>query len=641
MNKQRKRDFGRKKPQSETGIIRINSKGIGFLSAGDLIVENKDLNTALDGDTVEYSIQKRKVRITKIVKRARDRFVGVLKLQDGQLYLIPDNPRIYTNFKIKEKVIPLPESNTKALIQMLPWNKSTDIPMAKILKIIGQAGQHETEIQSIILAKGFDLDYPDDVNREAKEVASIAFPIPQEEIAKRRDMRDVLTCTIDPADAKDFDDAISFRELPNDEIEIGVHIADVSHYVRPGSALDRESFERQFSMYLVDRTVPMLPLELSNNVCSLNPNEDRLAFSVIFVIDKKDNIKSQWFGKTVIHSDKRFSYEEAQKTIVGDKNTKWYKELNILNAYSKRLREEKLKQGAIDFDTEEVKVEMDKDNKPVRIYKKPRLDTHKLIEELMLLANRSVAEYLFNKNKSLQNQLMYRTHEPPSPEKFNDISIFLRALGHMLPIRKDGTVSPKDINALLQKVEGKAEEGLVKTAMVRTMSKAIYSVENTGHFGLAFEYYTHFTSPIRRYPDLIVHRILEAYLDEYKPSGRELSHFREVAEHATEREISIAEAERESIKYKQAEYMLERIGTVCEGVISGVTEWGIYVEDKETKSEGLAHIRTLGEERFEFNERQYALIGQKSGKKYTLGDKIRFSIKKVDVERKQIDVEIV
>jgi ribonuclease R len=497
-------------------------------------------------------------------------------------------------------------------------------------------------MQSIIYEKGFQSEFADKIEAEAEALKKLWSPIPADEITKRRDMREADIMTIDPIDAKDFDDALHIKNLEDGNFEVGVHIADVSHYVTPGTELDRESTERAFSVYLVDRTIPMLPEVLSNDLCSLNPNEEKLAFSAVFKMNTNGDVLDRWFGKTVIKSKKRFSYEEAQAVLDADSGP-FVTELKWLNDMAKKMAKRKKEAGAIEFEKDEIKFELDKDGRPIRIIKKSRMDTHKLVEEFMLLANREVAKYIFEQNKNFGGNnigLMYRVHDVPNPERIADLTIFLKALGYNLPVDEDGEVTAQNINALLAQVTGKPEETLIKTATVRTMSKAIYSPKNTGHFGLAFDYYTHFTSPIRRYPDLLVHRIVFSYLHGKQLEQKELQHLESSAIRSSQREISAAEAERESIKYKQAEFMQDHIGESFAGIISGVTKWGLYVVLNDTLSEGMIHISKLGNDFFNFDEKKYAIVGERTGKRYTLGDAIRIKIEKIDLDKKAIDMVI-
>jgi ribonuclease R len=635
------------------GIINISSKAVGYVAhpdfAEDVEIQTADLNKALNGDTVRVQLkaevegQRQAGEVTHIISRAREQFVGTVSKEDNLCIVKPDNHRIHVRFTLKSDDAEKVSTDQKVLVKMTDWEDETQNPHAVLLKIFGQKGEHEVEIQSIIYDKGFITDYPDAVNREAEALKEKWSKIPEEEIAKRMDLREKDIFTIDPADAKDFDDALHIEKLENENYEVGVHIADVSHFVTPGSELDKEAFERSFSVYLVDRTIPMLPEILSNELCSLNPNEETLSFSAIFEIDENAQIISRKFGKSVIHSKKRFSYEEAQAVIDAGSGP-YVEELNQLNKIAKILEKQNSAQGSINFESDEIKFELDENGHPIRIVKKEHLETHKLVEEFMLLANREVAKFIYDENKKKGNNeigLMYRTHDVPNAEKIQQLSLFLKAMGYHLPIDDEGIVTAKDLNALFAQVEGKAEESLVKTAAIRTMSKAIYSTENTGHFGLAFQYYTHFTSPIRRYPDLLVHRVLQKFLSGENISREDQSRLQEAAERASQREISAAEAERESIKYKQAEYMADHVGEIYEGVISGVSGWGIYVVLNDTLSEGMVHISKLGDDYFSLDEKKYAIIGDRTGKKFALGDPIKVKVDKIDLDRNNVDFSLV
>ncbi|MCC7004634.1 ribonuclease R [Candidatus Nomurabacteria bacterium] len=659
-NQKKNRNHRNTKPVKKiVGILNVNSRGVGFVGALDkakrekgkeLMIEADFLNTALNGDIVEAEILNKKVlgrqtgKISKIVERKKVRFAGTIEKEDEQYFLVPDDFKMYRDILITDKKIAEKSLGHKAIIEIISWKNQKENPIGAIIKVLGKKGEHESEINSIVLEKGFDTEFPTEVEREAKILEEKYKKIPEEEVRKRKDLRGTTTFTIDPIDAKDYDDAISFKKLSSGDLEIGVHIADVSHYVREKTALDKEARKRAFSVYLVDRTIPMLPEALSNGLCSLNEAEEKLTFSAIFNISQAGEVRKSWFGKTVIKSNKRFSYEEAQLVINGEKNGPFREELVTLNKIAKILRAEKMAQGAIDFEQDEIKFVLDEKGVPIKIIKKQRLDTHKLVEEFMLLANKEVAKFIYkiDKNKKSKNEgLLYRVHDYPDKEKIRNLSVFLKALGYILPIKKDGNISPKDINMILNEVAGKAEESLVKTAAVRSMSKAVYATKNIGHFGLAFEYYTHFTSPIRRYPDLLVHRILEKYLTGKNISQVELEYFEKCALSSTEREISAAEAERDSIKYKQVEYMSNMIGQEFDGVISGVTEWGIYVELTDTKSEGMVRLKDIGDDFYSLDEKNYRVIGQKTGKKYSLGDKVRIKVVKADIERKSLDYILV
>ena len=649
------------------GRISINSKGVGFVTLGDeaklktkkrgandddIQIPNEYLNTALHGDTVEIRVvgknrfNRKEGAVEKILKRVKTNFVGVLEKNGQNFFLVPDDKKVYRDIFIPQRDSIDAEAGEKVYVQMKPWIDAKRDPQGIVLKRLGRKGDNSVEMHSIVLEKGFEIDFPAPVTAEAHALEKSEKPISAEEIKKRLDIRDTLTMTIDPFDAKDFDDAISYKELPNNELEIGVHIADVSHYVRPGTDLDREARKRAFSVYLVDRTIPMLPEVLSNDLCSLNPHEDKLAFSAIFVIQKPEAsaqkvvIKSRWFGRTVINSDKRFSYEEAQEVLNTGKGPH-LKELDELNRIAKIFQKEKYKNGAIDFETEEVKFRLDETGRPIEVYKKSRLDTHKLVEEYMLLANREVAEFMFKAAAQKRGAAaIYRIHDLPQNEKITELSIFLKALGYELPI-KNGTATSKDIQALLKKIEGSAEESLIKTATIRSMSKAIYDTKNIGHFGLSYEFYTHFTSPIRRYPDLIVHRTLANHLSGSPISKDEFSLYQKISEESSEQEIRAAEAERTSIKLKQVEYMSERIGQTFEGTISGVTEWGIYIEEANTKCEGMSKLRDMTDDYYNLNQKTYSVVGEKTKKKFALGDKVKFKVVAADIERKSLDYLLV
>ena len=654
------------------GILSVNSKGVGFIEdekrGEDIMIEASNLATALNRDEVEVGPLKGKVRgrrigkVVKILKRSKTRFVGTIEERGNRFILVPDDFRMYAPIQI-----PRPPRDAKkgykALAEIREWSVGKE-PQGELIKIIGKKGEHEVEMESIILERGFESDFPKDVENEADRIATEAArliketgsPIPAEEIQKRRDFRKTTLFTIDPANAKDFDDALSFRQLSNvngQRYEIGIHIADVSHYVREGTALDREARERGTSVYLVDRTIPMLPHALSNDLCSLNPDVDRCAFSAVFEMDEHGRVYKRWFGKSIIHSQKRFTYETAQELIDGhlppggtEEDAHLGEVLRILNAISKKLRADKMKEGAIDFEQDEVGFELDANGHPVRVFKKKRLDTHKLIEEFMLLANREVAYFFHEAAKKSGGKIpfIYRTHDVPDREKLEQLSVFVRALGHELPMRPDKSVTGKDLSALFAAIEGHASESLIKTAAIRSMAKAIYSTQNIGHFGLAFEYYTHFTSPIRRYPDLLVHRSLFSILEQHKldPSKLEkLEKLERMAQDSTQKEIAAAEAERESIKLKQVEYMQDRLGKEFDGIISGVTEWGIYVEDRETKSEGMVALRTMKDDYYLLDQENYCIIGEKTKKKYSLGDSVRFKVAGADPERKTLDYQLV
>jgi ribonuclease R len=643
-----------------TGTIRTTAKGMGFVKVEgfeeDIIVEPNFVNHALNGDTVEiilagqyFDSRPKRVggkegltgqagQVVNILHHAKEQFVGVLVKKISEVWLMADDRKMYTQIFVPNAK---PEEiGKKVLVRITSWEKEKTFPTGEVVQVLGEKGDHETEIQSIILDRGIDTHFPPEVDAEADEINATEKPLKQTEIVKRMNFRDTTTITIDPVDAKDFDDALSIKDVGNGEFEIGIHIADVSYYVREGTALDTEAAKRSFSVYLVDRTIPMLPEVLSNDLCSLNPNEDRFAFSAVFTMTSDGVVKTRWFGRSVIHSNKRFTYESAQAVLDAGKG-EFFTELNVMNMIAKKLMKAKFANGAIEFEQDEVKFILDKNGKPLDVFKKERLDTHKLVEEFMLLANREVAKFIYDNTKDTDAAGMYRNHDTPDADRIGELSLFIQALGFHLPVRQ-GKVTSQDINKLMQEVTGKPEESLIKTATIRSMAKAVYSPTSIGHFGLGFNFYTHFTSPIRRYPDLMVHRILHSILSKNKVHIKnQHSIFRSIANHATEREIAAAEAERASIKYKQVEYMAEHIGEQFDGIISGVTDWGLYVEDSRTKCEGMVPLRELGDDFFTFNKKTYSVEGQRTKKKYRLGDKVRFKVMKADLDAKTLDYKIV
>jgi len=634
----------KEKTNEYEGVIRVTGKGVGYFPIPDvdedLEIQPENLASALNRDRVKIkflgkeSFGRKQAKVVDIIERHKTSFVGTLEKSDEGFFLVPDDKRMYRDIFIpKEKILNAKEGE-KVQAKITEWPDPSKSPKGEVVRVIGKAGEHNAEMLGIVYESGFEVDFPREVENEAN-VWKDKYE-KEDKLKDRKDFRETTTFTIDPADAKDFDDAISLKTLENGDYEVGIHIADVSHFVVEKTELDREAYKRGTSIYLVDRTIPMLPEILSNNLCSLNPNEPKYAFSAVFVMDKNAKVKERWFGKTLIESDKRFTYEEAQEILDKGKGT-FFNELKTLDTLAKKLRVEKFKKGAIDFETEEVKFELDNLGKPIRVYKKERKDTHKLVEDFMLLANREVATYMHMANgKNNHAAFVYRIHDAPDREKIINLATFVKALGFELK-HKDGDTTGEEIARMLRSVDGSPSEILIKTAAVRAMSKAIYSTSNIGHFGLAFEYYTHFTSPIRRYPDLMVHRLLLRFLTKGRIEQDEIIKYQRLCDDSSEREVEAAEAERASIKYKQVEYMQEHIGEEFNATISGVSEWGIYVEEVNTKAEGMVKLRDMTDDFYELNEKLYAIVGKNTGKKYSLGDKTRVKLIASDPERKTLD----
>ncbi|MFF5382259.1 ribonuclease R [Pedobacter suwonensis] len=607
----------------------------------DIFVAPRKLKNALHGDTVKaYVFAKKRGRkndgeVVEIIKRAKSDFTGVIKISDHFAFVIADDKKMMHDIFVPLADTHGAKSGQRVLVTLSDWPESAKNPVGIVKHVLGNQGENNTEMNAILAQYGFPLEFPAQVEKEAN---AIPEEISAAEIAKRKDFRKVLTFTIDPADAKDFDDAISYQKLANGNHEIGIHIADVSHYVLQGTELDKEAYSRATSVYLVDRVIPMLPERLSNGVCSLRPHEDKLCFAAVFELDEQANIQNEWYGRTVIHSDRRFTYEEAQE-VIENKTGDYATEIQKLNELAYILRDRKFKNGAISFESTEVKFKLDEAGKPIGVYVKERKDAHKLIEDYMLLANRKVAEFIAKKSKGKQKlTFVYRVHDSPNMETLETFANFASRFGYRINTKSDKEIA-KSLNHLMADVEGKKEQNILTSLAIRSMAKAIYTTKKTSHYGLAFDYYTHFTSPIRRYPDVMAHRLLQTYLDGGKSADME---FYEVASvHSSAMEKRAAEAERASIKYKQAEFLENNIGTEYKGVISGVTEWGMYVEIEENKCEGMIRLRDISDDFYVLDEKNYCIVGQRKKKKYQLGDEVMIRVKKVDLSKRQIDFTLI
>ncbi|GAA4438860.1 ribonuclease R [Ravibacter arvi] len=641
------RKNGTLKADQFTGKVEHVNKGFAYVVVQglerDIYVDTDDLRGAIDGDEVKVQLYGRRRndheqgRVVEILNDVHQQVVGVLSHGGRYAFVRPDNRRIYEPVDIPLNEINGAVNGDKVIVELTSRASRSRPALGKVTSVLGKAGDHNTEMHAILAEFGLPNEFPDEIITEAEAIPEQIDP---SEIKGRKDFRKVLTVTIDPVDAKDFDDALSFKKLANGNTEVGVHIADVSHYVRPGTPIDAEAYQRGTSVYLVDRTVPMLPEKLSNNLCSLRPHEDRLAFSAVFEMNPQAEVVKEWFGRTVIHSDRRFAYEEAQEVLetgTGD----YADELKTLNELAKSLNRERFREGAINFETTEVKFVLDETGRPVGLTKKVRKDAHKLIEEFMLLANKRVAEFVFriSKKKSEPNTMIYRIHEPPDQDKLNTFSVFVARLGYSLDVSNEEKLA-KSMNGMLHKAEGKPEQNLLETLAVRTMAKARYSTEDIGHFGLAFQRYSHFTSPIRRYPDLMAHRLLQHYLD--KGASVDAEELEKKCMHCSERERLATDAERASIKYKQVEYMsLQEEDKVYEGVISGVTEFGMFVEISETASEGLVRMNDLNDDYYEVDKENYRLVGERSGRIFTFGDPVKVRVKETNLSRRSMDLTLV
>ncbi|MBV7269121.1 ribonuclease R family protein [Winogradskyella luteola] len=662
-----------------TGILDLSSKGNGYVICDDfeedIFIASNNLNKALDGDEVEFYAYRRKHRgkqegeITNIIKRAKSEYVGTIQIQDKKnfAFVVPDSTKMYKDIFVPINKTKKAEDGDKVLVSLTDWPEKADSPYGKVLEVLGKPGEHSTEIHSILAEYGLPHEFPQEVEAYANKLDT---SIAEEEIANRRDMRKDLTFTIDPKDAKDFDDALSFKILENGLYEVGIHIADVSHYLEPGTVLDDEAYERATSIYLVDRVVPMLPEILSNGACSLRPHEEKYTFSAVFKMNNKCEIKHEWFGRTVTYSDARFAYEEAQAIIENNPDfvVTWRsrsevdpshlniqipqevsltgKQYNtkpeiaeavlVLDRLAKKMRSQRMRSGAISFDKVEVKFNLDEEANPTGIHFKTSKDANKLIEEFMLLANRKVSEFIGKQNP--KKTFVYRVHDEPDEAKLAQLQTVVGRFGHKLNFKDRNSVA-SSLNKLLSDVVGKKEQNLVDTLTIRTMSKAEYTTHNIGHYGLAFDYYSHFTSPIRRYPDVMAHRLLQHYLDGGKSANEEV--YEEKCKHSSNMEYLATKAERDSIKYMQIRFMQDHQDEEFLGVISGVTDWGIYVEIISNKCEGMVSVRDMKDDHYEFDQTHYAMVGRKSGVVYQLGDEVVVKVKNTDLIKKHLDFYMV
>jgi ribonuclease R len=606
----------------------------------DVWVNSNKMNSALDGDIVKVSIYPNSTRkdkraegeVVEVVERKRDEFVGKIEISSRYGFVVADSKKMHYDIFVPLDKIKTAKNKDKVIVKIKEWPGRDKNPVGEVIEVLGAAGENDVEMHAIMAEYGLPFDFPERVVKDAEE---IPVEITKNDLKDRRDFRNTTTFTIDPEDAKDFDDALSIRKLENGNYEIGIHIADVTHYVRPGTLLEKEAYKRATSVYLVDRVVPMLPEKLSNGLCSLRPHEDKLTFSAVFELDKDANILGQWFGKTIIHSDRRFAYEDVQKIIEGEKGD-FEEEVHLLNGLAHKLRKERFKRGAIGFETVEVKFKLDAKGKPLAVVPKIRKDAHKLIEDFMLLANRKVAEYVhFMKKGDEKNTMVFRIHDHPSPEKLGALAIFAKKFGHNLKFEDEGELS-NTLNKLVEDVEGKPEQNVLQSLAIRTMAKAKYTTEPEIHFGLAYKHYTHFTSPIRRYPDMMVHRLLEHYIKGGKSENKTL--YEDKCEHSSEMEKLASEAERASIKYKQVEFMASMEDKVFEGIVSGVIEFGIFVEIVETKCEGMVRLTELDDDFYEFDPDNYRIIGKRNKRIITLGDSVKVKVKGTNLEKRTIDL---